>query len=77
MPWGGTPLLALNITLFPSKDIPLGVLGRILEGSQDKINESGLHRGRTAVRPTQNTDWLTVHLTNLPERRTTPGQLLI
>ncbi len=38
---GGTPLLALNLTMFPSKDIPLEVLGQILAGGQDKINESG------------------------------------
>lgn len=38
---GGTPLLALNLTMFPSKDIPLEVLGEILAGGQNKINESG------------------------------------
>lgn len=38
---GGTPLLALNLTMFPSKDIPLDVLRDILAGGQDKINESG------------------------------------
>lgn len=38
---GGTPLLALNLTMFPSKDIPLEVLRDILAGGQEKINESG------------------------------------
>ncbi|MDO4691474.1 MAG: selenide, water dikinase SelD [Porphyromonadaceae bacterium] len=38
---GGTPLLALNLTLFPSKNIPLEVLADILRGGQDAINESG------------------------------------
>lgn len=38
---GGTPLLALNLTLFPSKSIPLEVLADILRGGQDAINESG------------------------------------
>jgi len=38
---GGTPLLTLNLTMFPSKDIPLEVLREILAGGQDKINESG------------------------------------
>lgn len=38
---GGVPLLALNLTMFPSKAIPLEVLRDILAGGQDKINESG------------------------------------
>jgi selenium donor protein len=38
---GGTPLLALNLTMFPSKNIPIEVLAQILAGGQDKINESG------------------------------------
>lgn len=38
---GGTPLLALNLAMFPSKDISLEVLRDILAGGQDKINESG------------------------------------
>lgn len=38
---GGTPLLCLNLTMFPSKDIPLEVLRDILAGGQDKVNESG------------------------------------
>ncbi|WP_243347724.1 selenide, water dikinase SelD [Parabacteroides sp. FAFU027] len=38
---GGTPLLALNLTMFPSQNIPLEVLGQILAGGQEKINESG------------------------------------
>ena len=38
---GGKPLLALNITMFPSQDIPLSVLKDILLGGQNKIDESG------------------------------------
>lgn len=38
---GGKPLLALNLTMFPSKDIPVAVLADILRGGQDAINESG------------------------------------
>lgn len=38
---GGTPLLTLNLTMFPSKQIPLDVLKDILLGGQNKINESG------------------------------------
>lgn len=37
---GGTPLLSLNLTMFPSKNIPLEVLKEILRGGQDKINEA-------------------------------------
>lgn len=38
---GGQPLLALNLNMFPSKNIPLTVLRDILIGGQSKINESG------------------------------------
>lgn len=38
---GGTPLLALNLNMFPAKEIPLTVLRDILLGGQSKINESG------------------------------------
>lgn len=38
---GGAPLLALNLTMFPSSRIPLEVLHDILEGGQEKINEAG------------------------------------
>lgn len=38
---GGTPLLALNINMFPSQNIPLEVLRDILLGGQSKINEAG------------------------------------
>lgn len=38
---GGTPLLSLNLTMFPSKEIPLQVLKEILTGGQNKINEAG------------------------------------
>lgn len=38
---GGKPLIALNITMFPSTDIALDVLRDILYAGQEKINESG------------------------------------
>lgn len=38
---GGTPLLTMNITMFPSKDIPIEVLRDILAGGQERINTSG------------------------------------
>lgn len=38
---GGTPLLTLNLNMFPSKNIPLEVLRDILLGGQSKVNESG------------------------------------
>lgn len=39
---GGRPLMALNIVCFPSKKVPLEVLGRILEGGRDKAREAGI-----------------------------------
>lgn len=38
---GGTPLLALNLNMFPSQTIPLTVLKEILTGGQHTINEAG------------------------------------
>ena len=38
---GGQPLTALNIVAFPTKDLPLEVLTRILAGGQDKVHEAG------------------------------------
>jgi selenide,water dikinase len=38
---GGQPLTALNIVAFPTKDLPLDVLGAILAGGQDKVHEAG------------------------------------
>jgi selenide,water dikinase len=38
---GGQPLTALNIVAFPTKDLPLDLLTRILEGGQDKVHEAG------------------------------------
>jgi selenide,water dikinase len=38
---GGQPLTALNIVTFPTKDLPLDVLTRILAGGQDKVHEAG------------------------------------
>lgn len=39
---GGTPMVALNIVCFPSKDVPMEVLGRILAGGADKAKEAGI-----------------------------------
>src|SRR6478736_462958 len=38
---GGQPLTALNIVAFPTSDLPLDVLTRILAGGQDKVHEAG------------------------------------
>src|SRR5712671_4682479 len=38
---GGQPLTALNIVAFPTKDLPLDVLGEILAGGQEKVHEAG------------------------------------
>ncbi len=38
---GGQPLTALNIVAFPTNDLPLEVLTRILAGGQDKVHEAG------------------------------------
>lgn len=39
---GGTPLVALNITAFPSKTLPLEVLGAILRGGNDVAQAAGI-----------------------------------
>mgnify|MGYP001306854595 CR=1 FL=1 len=39
---GGTPLLALNIMMFPSSTIPLEVYSEILRGGYDKAREAGV-----------------------------------
>lgn len=38
---GGKALLVLNLVMFPSSEIEMSVLGEILSGGQDKINEAG------------------------------------
>lgn len=38
---GGDPLLALNLMMFSSSDIPLEEFARILKGGQDKVAEAG------------------------------------
>ncbi len=38
---GGDPLTALNVVGFPAGKLPLEVLGRILQGGQDKVHEAG------------------------------------
>ncbi len=38
---GGEPLTALNVVGFPAGKLPLEVLGRILQGGQDKVHEAG------------------------------------
>jgi selenide,water dikinase len=39
---GGTPLTALNVTVFPTKTIPVSILGDILRGGADKTREAGV-----------------------------------
>jgi len=38
---GGRPLTALNVVMFPSKHLDMGVLKEILRGGHDKVVESG------------------------------------
>lgn len=40
---GARPIFALNIVAFPVNDLPLEVMGRILEGGSDKAHEAGIH----------------------------------
>lgn len=40
---GGQPLTALNIVAFPTGELPLEVLTKILRGGQDKVHEAGAH----------------------------------
>ncbi|MCF6291205.1 MAG: selenide, water dikinase SelD [Desulfobacterales bacterium] len=38
---GGRPLTALNVVMFPSKQLDMGLLKEILRGGHDKVNEAG------------------------------------
>jgi selenide, water dikinase len=38
---GGRPIAALNIVTFPEHDLPMEVLGELLRGGADKVNEAG------------------------------------
>jgi selenide,water dikinase len=38
---GGRPLTALNLVMFPSKQLDVGLLRDILEGGSDKVREAG------------------------------------
>jgi selenide,water dikinase len=38
---GGKPLCALNIVCFPSPELPLDLLGDVLRGGAEKVNEAG------------------------------------
>ncbi len=37
---GGRPITALNIVGFPDRDLPMDVLGELLRGGADKVNEA-------------------------------------
>ena len=39
---GGTPLFALNMVCFPTQQLPMDVLGKILKGGCDKAREAGI-----------------------------------
>jgi selenide,water dikinase len=39
---GGEPLIALNITCFPDKEMPISILGSIFKGGLDKLDEAGV-----------------------------------
>ncbi len=38
---GGKPLTALNVVMFPSKHLDMGILKEILHGGHDKVEEAG------------------------------------
>jgi len=38
---GGRPITALNIVTFPDRGLPMEVLGELLRGGADKVNEAG------------------------------------
>jgi selenide,water dikinase len=38
---GGKPLTALNLVMFPTKDLDMGILKEILKGGNDKVIEAG------------------------------------
>ena len=38
---GGEPLAALNVVMFPSKQLDIGILKEILRGGSDKVSEAG------------------------------------
>jgi len=38
---GGRPLTAMNVAFFPSCSLPLEILGEVLAGGQDVLNEAG------------------------------------
>jgi selenide,water dikinase len=38
---GGRPLTAMNLVMFPSKDLDMGILKEILSGGHDKVKEAG------------------------------------
>jgi selenide,water dikinase len=38
---GGRPITVLNLVVFPHGDLPLDVLGDLLKGGADKVNEAG------------------------------------
>ena len=38
---GGRPLFAMIIVGFPSRDLPIAVLGDMLRGGADKVDEAG------------------------------------
>jgi selenide,water dikinase len=42
---GGKPLTALNLVMFPSKKLDMGVLREILRGGNDKVREAGACMG--------------------------------
>ena len=39
---GGTPKTALSVVGFPSKDVEFTILGQIMQGGLDKLNEAGV-----------------------------------
>lgn len=38
---GGTPIMALNVIMFPSEKLDMGIMRAILEGGAEKVSEAG------------------------------------
>jgi len=80
---GGTPRTALNIVGFPDKDLPMEVLGQILQGGAERVHAAGaVVLGGHSVRDSEIKFGLSVTGIVHPERMMTnenakPGDVLV
>lgn len=80
---GGRPLTALNLVMFPARQLDLGLLREILRGGHDKVTEAGaVLAGGHSVDDDEPKYGLCVHGTVHPERIVTnagarPGDALV